>query len=149
MRIIVVLFAACAAITLPASGLSAQCATGCISSTSCDGSGKGSCKTVCQGNWCGCTDTRCDGQLEPPLIGTLPLQPEFVSSAVGVIPALLVDCSGYVLDVHLRNPHGQAAFEDLIVVSLSPPGSAPERSRSGTVARTATTGPLDIHQERT
>jgi hypothetical protein len=107
----------------------AQCGTGCVSSSSCDGTGKSSCSTAC-GNtdgvpWCSCKDTQCGTQLRPVVmagrhdarlvsnVSDPPLQAE-----------LLEDCHGNVVDVRFSTPGGAAAFPALraIPIQRAPPG---------------------------
>lgn len=114
-------------VAVPVTG-HAQCAVGCVSSSSCDGSGKSGCKTMCNGNgYCGCGDTVCDTQLLPVTVGPDGGSgPVLVSGTDDSRPAvaLLVDCHGNVLDVRLASAEGVALLDEVVTIHLYRPREA-------------------------
>jgi hypothetical protein len=90
----------------------AQCATGCSSSSACNGTGRGGCVAVCTGDGkCECNDSDCKPQITqvvpatPSAATTLASWTAFVST---VTTHLVTDCRGAVLDVVLRLRDGSA-----------------------------------------
>lgn len=90
----------------------AQCATGCSSSSACNGTGRGGCTTVCTGDGrCNCVDSDCKPQITqvvpatPSTIVALASWTTFLST---VTAHLVTDCRGAVLDVLLRLGDGSA-----------------------------------------
>jgi hypothetical protein len=121
------LFAAAIALCLPqfAADASAQCTVGCVSSSSCAGSGKGSCRSVCDGaGTCACGDTSCGTQLRPTTLGSrdnVPLIWAADGEGGDLRASLLVDCHGNVLDVQISTSGGNAVFGDLAVIRIERP----------------------------
>jgi hypothetical protein len=131
-----VIFAAAAATGLVLSAVpspvAAQCATGCSSSASCDGTGKATCHVHCEGGLCNCTDIKCKTEpLPPPELAHSSALPSFVAapvegmgtSAIAVTVELMVDCGGNVVDVLLTRRDGSAVFHELPLIALSPPAA--------------------------
>jgi hypothetical protein len=96
-----------------------QCATGCISSSSCAGTGKSGCSTACGTTaggvpFCSCQDSQCGTQLRPTVVagmfsGLMVSNVEKRPFAV----ALLVDCHSNILDVRLLDPESVPILPDL------------------------------------
>lgn len=123
----------------------AQCATGCSSSAACNGEGRGSCLVICEGGRCTCTDTRCDGQVVPPLGGGAGSALSYglasrvyrfgaPADRIEVVRAgLLVDCRGWILDVHILDAEGREELANLPVIRLRP---SPDSSTTRIAVRT-------------
>jgi hypothetical protein len=104
----------------------AQCTVGCVSSSSCEGTGKGSCIATCdQWGTCACADKACGTQIRPVtfaaaqsrrLVTTAEDQPHGA--------ALVVDCHGNVLDVRLSGGDKAAVFGGLRAIRLEHPREA-------------------------
>lgn len=123
--------AAVAAILPPsASSAYAQCAVGCVSSSSCEGNGKGSCRALCdtKGN-CGCADSECGTALAPvvfaPSAALLLVRVEDPQAEQPATASLLVDCHGNVLDVRLSRMDGNPYFGELSAIRLERPRADP------------------------
>lgn len=102
----------------------AQCATGCVSSSSCDGSGRSGCSTACGTRngvpFCSCQDSECGTQLLPVVLRE-PAGAVLISSGDERRPregSLVVDCHGNVLDVRFSTAAGVAVLPDLRSIPL-------------------------------
>jgi hypothetical protein len=130
MKRILILAGLILLVAIPATGR-AQCAVGCVSSSSCDGTGKAGCKTACDGSGaCGCTDTVCGTQLRPSLLGASEGTGALLLARAEVprlVPALLVDCHGNILDVRLLDGNGVSLLDDLVTIRLRRTEGAPTR----------------------
>jgi hypothetical protein len=117
MKYLLQALSVCALLLVVPCAVAAQCATGCISSSSCDGTGKGSCKTTCGGDWCGCTDTACQTQVLPAMLAPSTAK-LFASTGAAIDSGLLVDCTGSVLDVRFSRVAGEPWFPELPLIRL-------------------------------
>jgi hypothetical protein len=125
MRIALALAAALAIGFLPPSvgRAHAQCAVGCVSSSSCEGTGKGTCMSTCDtGGTCACTDRNCETQVLP--YATIAASaPGVLFAATGdarpLAASLVVACDGSVVDLLLTRG-GEPLFEELQRIVLRP-----------------------------
>lgn len=128
------IFATCVVASLCALAVAtpahAQCATGCSSSASCNGTGKSGCSIACDGHLCNCTDHTCGTQLLPVVLdqGAQPrirLASDHAEISGPATAALLVDCRGNVLDVRITGREGPVRLEDLPSIVLVSPREPP------------------------
>jgi hypothetical protein len=113
MRLLLMVVVVGAVLAVVPAGAAAQCATGCVSSTSCEGTGKSSCRTACQGDYCGCTDTKCSTEPLPSPLAAVEFRAFPTAAARVLIPILLIDCGGSVLELRLVDESGVQRFDDL------------------------------------
>lgn len=113
----------------------AQCATGCSSSSACEGSGKASCSTACGTTggveWCSCTDNQCGTQLVPPLTTNDPSASSpfaLADDTPSPRALLMVDCRGNVVDVVFAMAGAEHySLMDLTAIELERRDSQPLR----------------------
>jgi hypothetical protein len=133
-KLILLLGTAALGLLLPLGGPAhAQCATGCSSSSACEGTNKSSCSTGCGSvgdtEWCSCSDTKCGTKPLPR--ASLDWPRDHLAGNPGPQPplsaALVADCHGNVFDILISvGSDERSVFLDLPLIRVRNPHRGPE-----------------------